>query len=100
MKTRYTETALLEIGGAVSYLLERSPSSAATFADLIDAAVARLLDHPHSAEETEIRGVRRVYIRRFRYSMFYTVDGDEIVILHVRHAARRWPWEDEAQENR
>jgi plasmid stabilization system protein ParE len=44
--------------------------------------------------------VRRVYIRRFRYSMFYTVDGDEIVILHVRHAARRWPWEDEAQENR
>ena len=100
MKTRYTETALLEIEGAVSYLLERSPSGAATFADLIDAAVARLLDHPYSAEETEIQGVRRVYIRRFRYSMFYTVDEDEIVILHLRHAARLWPWEDEGWGNR
>jgi plasmid stabilization system protein ParE len=59
-----------------------------------------VLDHPYSAEETEIRGVRRVYIRRFRYSLFYTVEGDEIVILHVRHAARRWPWEEEGQANR
>jgi len=95
MKTRYTETALLEVEAAVSHLLERNPSSAAAFADLIDAAVARLLDHPLSAEETEIAGVRRVYIRRFRYSMFYTVAGEEIVILHIRHAARRWPWEIE-----
>jgi plasmid stabilization system protein ParE len=100
MKTRYTDTALLEVEGAVSYLLERNPSSAAAFADLIDAAVATVLDHPYSAEETEIRGVRRVYIRRFRYSLFYTVEGDEIVILHVRHAARRWPWEEEGQANR
>jgi toxin ParE1/3/4 len=79
----------------VSYLLEQYPPSGATFADLIDAAVERLLNHPYSAEETEMRGVRRVYIRRFRYSIFYAVVEDEIVILHVRHASRRWPWEDE-----
>jgi plasmid stabilization system protein ParE len=47
------------------------------------------------AEQTEKPGVRRVYIRRFRYSIFYTVEGNEIVILHIRHAARRWPWETE-----
>jgi toxin ParE1/3/4 len=95
MKVRYTGTALVEIDQAVSYLLEHHPPRAATFADLIDEAVARLLDHPYSAEETEMRGIRRVYIRRFRYSVFYTVAEDEIVILHVRHASRRWPWEDE-----
>jgi len=38
-------------------------------------------------------GVRRAYIRRFRYNIFYTVEGAEVVILHIRHAARRWPWE-------
>jgi toxin ParE1/3/4 len=93
VKARYTDSALIEIEGAVSYLLERSRSAAAAFADLLDEAVARVINHPYSAEETEIRGVRRVYIRRFRYSLFYTVDREEIVILHVRHAARRWPWE-------
>jgi len=28
--------------------------------------------------------------------VFYAIDADEIVILHVRHGARRWPWEDES----
>jgi toxin ParE1/3/4 len=96
MRIRYTETALVELDQAVSYLLEHHPPSGLSFANLIDAAVARLLDHPYSAEETELRGIRRVYIRRFRYSVFYTVAEDEIVILHVRHASRRWPWEDES----
>jgi plasmid stabilization system protein ParE len=94
MRARYTDTALVELDDAVSYLIERNPSSAAALAGLVDAAVARLLDHPYAAEETEMPGVRRVYIRRFRYSVFYTVEGDEIVILHIRHAARRWPWEE------
>jgi plasmid stabilization system protein ParE len=91
----HTETALLELDGAVSYLIEHSASSATAFADLIDATVARLLDHPYSAEETEKSGVRRAYIRRFRYSLFYTVEQDDVVILHVRHAGRRWSWEEE-----
>ena len=95
MKARYTDTALRELESAVSYLLDRNPRSAAAFADLVDVAVARLLDHPFSAEETEMAGVRRVYIRRFRYSMFYAVEGEEVVILHIRHGARRWPWEEE-----
>jgi plasmid stabilization system protein ParE len=96
MRVRYTDTALVEFDQAVSYLLHHHPPSATTFADFIDAAIARLLDHPYSAEETELRGVRRVYIRRFRYSVFYTVAENEVVILHVRHASRRWPWEDES----
>jgi toxin ParE1/3/4 len=95
MRVRYTDTALRELADAVSYLLERRPPSAAVFADLVDAAVARLSDYPYSAEQTEKPGVRRVYIRRFRYSIFYTVEGNEIVILQIRHAARRWPWETE-----
>jgi toxin ParE1/3/4 len=94
MRARYTLSALRELESAVSYLIDLNPRSAAAFADLVDAAVARLIEHPHSAEETEMPGVRRVYIRRFRYSMFYTVEGEEIVILHIRHGARRWPWEE------
>ena len=40
-------------------------------------------------------GIRRKYVRRFKHSIFYTVAGEALVILHVRHAARQWPWEEQ-----
>jgi hypothetical protein len=46
MRARYTDTALVELDAAVSDLIGENPSSATAFADLVDAAVARLLDHP------------------------------------------------------
>jgi plasmid stabilization system protein ParE len=93
MRVRYTEPAALELEASILYFCEHAPSVVVDFADNIDNAVAELLDHPYSAQETEHRGVRRKYIRRFRYSIFYTVEDDEIVILHIQHAARRRPWE-------
>jgi plasmid stabilization system protein ParE len=54
-------------------------------------------EFPFSAQETEKKGVRRKYVRRFHYSVFYAVENGEIVVLHIRHAARRLPWEDEGR---
>lgn len=52
-----------------------------------------LREHPYSAQETGIPDVRRYYLRRFRYAVYYTVEDDEVVILNIYHAARRRPWE-------
>jgi plasmid stabilization system protein ParE len=93
MRLRYTEPASFELERGISYFLEHAPASAATFADSIDAAVARVLDNSYSYQETDMPGTRRAYVRRFRYSIFYTIEGDEVVILHIQHAVRRWPWE-------
>ncbi len=95
MKVRYTATATREFAQAVDYLLDRAPRVAGDFADSIDRAVQLLLENPYSAQKTESQGVRRKYIREFRYSLFYVVEPsvDELVILNIRHAARRWPWE-------
>ena len=98
MKARYTDPATEELEQSISFLRERAPSVVSNFADSIDDAVARLLDNPYLAQETAMPGVRRWYIRRFRYSIFYTIAGDELVILHIRHAARRWPWETSSGE--
>jgi plasmid stabilization system protein ParE len=100
MKLRYTESARREFDENVEYLREHASSVVGDFADSIEKAVGELLDHPYSAQETEKQGVRRKYIRRFRYAIFYAVDreADELVILHIRHAARRWPWLDEEDE--
>jgi toxin ParE1/3/4 len=93
MRVRYTEPASFELEQSISYFIEHAPASAAAFADSIDAAVSHLLDNPYSAQETDMPGIRRAYLRRFRYNIFYAVERDELVILHIRHAARRWPWE-------
>jgi toxin ParE1/3/4 len=93
MRVRYTDPAAFDLDQCVSYFIQFVPASAKAFADSIDDAIARLVDNPYSAQETEMPGIRQVYIRRFRYRIFYTVEGDEVVILHIRHAARRWPWE-------
>ncbi len=96
MRVRYTEPAAEELEAIIAYFLDVAPSVVADFADSIDDAVSQLLDNPYLVQETEYPGVRRWYLRRFRYSIFFTVEGDELVILHIQHAARRWPWE--AQE--
>jgi plasmid stabilization system protein ParE len=89
MKIRYTATYApgIKRGGA--------PHVAADFVDSIEQAGAELLRNPYSAQETELRGIRRKYIDRFRYGLFYMVDEatDELIVMNIRHVARRWPWE-------
>ncbi len=95
MKIRYTATARREFDQAVEYLLQHAPHIAPAFADSIERAIKELTENPLSAPETELAGVRRKNVRRFRYALFYSVEREteELLILHVRHAARRWPWE-------
>jgi plasmid stabilization system protein ParE len=95
MKVRYTEPAAEELEAIISYFMEAAPAVVADFADGIDNAVSQLLDNPYLVQETTQPGVRRWYLRRFRYSIFFTVERDELVILHIQHVARRWPWEAE-----
>jgi plasmid stabilization system protein ParE len=39
------------------------------------------------------QNVRMFPVRRFPYLIFYTIEADEVVILSIRHAARRRPAE-------
>jgi toxin ParE1/3/4 len=95
MKIRWAEPALFELEASTLYFREFAPFVAPDFAASIEKALLQLREHPYSAQETEKPGIRRLYIRRFRYLIFYTVEEDQVVILHIRHAARRWPWDEE-----
>jgi len=95
MKIRWTQPALFELEASTLYFREFAASVAPDFAANVEKALLQLSEQPYSAQETENPGIRRIYIRRFRHFIFYTVEADEVVILHIRHAARRWPWDDE-----
>jgi len=56
--------------------------------DAMDAALAQLLAYPEAAPV--VRGtVRRKLLRRFPYSLLYTLRPGEIRILAVMHQSRR-----------
>jgi plasmid stabilization system protein ParE len=58
----------------------------------IRATVARIATMPESAQRLPQRPrVRVVPLGRYPFKIFYTVVGDAITILHIRHASRR-PW--------
>jgi toxin ParE1/3/4 len=94
MKARYSDPAAEDLEESISYFRDHASSYIADFADAIDHAVALLVENPYLAQEIEMPGVRRWYIQRFKYSIFYSIRDDELLILHIRHAARRPPGND------
>jgi hypothetical protein len=40
--------------------------------------------------------VARNYVSTFHYEIFHVADtaSNELVVLNVGHAARRWPWQE------
>jgi toxin ParE1/3/4 len=89
MRIRYTETALAEVVQILSYIAQHSSSAAIDVRERIERTVEALSDIPEMAQIADEPGVRRMPITSFPYIVFYTIEADEIVILHVRHGARR-----------
>jgi toxin ParE1/3/4 len=95
VKVRYTETALAEVDQILSYIAERNRAAANAVRARIEATVAALGETPEMAQKSDEPGVRRMLVGSYPYLIFYTIHADEVVILHVRHGARRLPWDDE-----
>lgn len=54
-----------------------------------EQSVNTLLQHPGLGPPWRDRGLRRYLMKRFPYSLVYTVSGEEIRILAVAHHSRR-----------
>jgi len=71
MKLRYTDPATVELEQSISYFRAHAPAFVVDFAESIDDAATQLLHNPYLAQETEISGIRRWYVRDLdiRFSM-------------------------------
>jgi plasmid stabilization system protein ParE len=94
MKVRYTPQARRDIGRIYAYLNKRSPSGALNVSAAIYAGVRFIAERPKASERTDNPIVRVKVVRRYRYKIFYRINGDMVEILHVRHTSRR-PWRGE-----
>jgi addiction module RelE/StbE family toxin len=89
MRVRYTETALAEVDQIFSYIAEHNRSAAVELRERIERTVEALAEIPEMAQVADEPGVRRMPISSYPYVIFYAVESDELVVLHIRHGARR-----------
>jgi plasmid stabilization system protein ParE len=94
VRVRFTPRARADIDQIYEYLDERRPSGARNVLLAIYAGVQFIAERPQGSEQTDDPKVRVKVVQRYRYKIFYTIVGETVEILHVRHTSRR-PWTGE-----
>ncbi len=90
MKVRYSPRAIADLGDIADYLQPRSARGAAAVEAAIKATVRLIEEYPKCGRSVEQRPkVLVIPLGRYPYLIFYTIEGESAVILHVRHAARK-----------
>jgi toxin ParE1/3/4 len=89
VRIRYTTAAFAEREAIFEYLHERSPRAAREVVGLIAQRIAELAEHPFKGHRTDRKGMLTLWISPFPYRVFYRIDGEDVVIIHIRHTARR-----------
>jgi toxin ParE1/3/4 len=89
MKVRYTPRAFSDLEGIRSYIAQYDSAAAGRVVALIEKIVLRLADFPQSGQLSDQFDARVVFSTRYPYRIYYRIVSDEVLILHIRHAARR-----------
>jgi plasmid stabilization system protein ParE len=89
--TRYqlesTPAVELDVESAFEWYQGEEPGLGFDFAEELRAAYRNILDHPLGYQDLR-SGIRRALTRRFPYAIYFSIEGDGIVILAVLHTAR------------
>lgn len=84
----FHEVAEQELNEAASYYDAQSPGLGHAFLDEVEHAISQILDHPKAAPLLN-QFVRRRLVRRFPYSIMYSVQPEGIRILAIANQKRR-----------
>lgn len=97
MRLRFTPRAIADIDRIHEYISRRSPRGAANVVARIRDTGALLAMWPGAGQKTNMESTMKQAIGRYPYVIFYSgdADADEVVIMHVRHGARRSPKTDD-----
>ena len=89
MRLQFQKRAIQQIDDALRYVATRSPQGASNIEGRVSEILTLLKEQPYLGSKTQLLNIRRVFLTPYPYLMDYFVDGEEIVILRFRHAARK-----------
>ncbi|MCA1787116.1 MAG: type II toxin-antitoxin system RelE/ParE family toxin [Desulfobacteraceae bacterium] len=88
MKFRFLAPAEEEMLEAAFYYEMQVENLGTNFLDIIEKAIAEIVEKPALWPEIE-QGIQRRLIRRFPYSILYTVHEDEVLVVAVMHQKQK-----------
>lgn len=89
MKAALAPRAARDLRAIFAYIREENPTAAQAMLAIIVAAVETLCEQPRLGRKIGASGARRLAIPRTPYIAYYRIDGDEVLILHVRDGRRK-----------
>jgi toxin ParE1/3/4 len=96
MKLRFTPLAIANVTEIADYIHAHNPTASRRVrADIYDS-LQNLILFPRVGRKQKVEGVRKFVTRKYAYLVYYTVDetAEEVVILNVKHPARRRDQDD------
>lgn len=87
-RVSFHERADLELNDATIFLETEREGLGSRFLSAVEAAVAHIREHPE-ASPVIVKDVRRKLLRKFPYSILYSIKSDRIRILAVANQRRR-----------
>jgi plasmid stabilization system protein ParE len=76
-----------DVAGAFEWYEAEEPGLGFAFLDQLRAAYGRILETPLAYQKLR-SGIRRILTREFPYAVFFSIEGDIILVLAVLHTAR------------
>jgi toxin ParE1/3/4 len=89
VKLRYDNRAIHDLDKIFNYIAERDPSAATRVIARVRTLAEQSAKKPQLGRKTDIKGLFGRSVVTYPYLIFYAVRPSEVVILHVRHTARR-----------
>lgn len=91
MKVRFSPQARRDLRDIHTWLSARSVTGAATVLAAILNSTGLIGQHPAIGRRTEFHGVRVLSVVRHPYLIYYSIEADKVVIVHIRHGSRDKP---------
>ena len=88
MKVRFLTPAEIEMLESAVYYETQARELGENFIDIIEEAVVDIAENPQAWPEID-QAIRRRLVRRFPYSILYTVHEQEIIIVAVMHQKQK-----------
>ena len=91
MRIIWTEPAARALESIQDYIARDNRRAAWELAQRVRKAVSQLEEHPKMGRPGRVRGTLELVIPGLPYIVPYRIKGNDVQILSVFHAARKWP---------
>jgi toxin ParE1/3/4 len=91
VRVRYTANASAELAAIFTYIARDNPDAADAVVRRVEEVVSRLAVFPRTSHASDVPGIWVAPLVRFPYCVYFKIENEELLILHVYHRARRAP---------